>query len=248
MLEFHSVSCTIKKKEILRDISFSVKSGRIVALLGKNGSGKTTLLRAANLEIPHEGSILLNREPIHSFSPRERARRMAYLPQRLAAPAMSVSSLVSLGRLPHMPPFSRLSVYDRTTVLEALKATDALSLAERPVHALSGGERQRAHLAMAIAQGAPLLLLDEPTTYLDTDARRSFFSLLAGLVRSEGKAALCVLHDINDAIRLADDIALLENGRLVFFGSTAVFIEGNLPTKHFGLVAHKTAGDLPFYY
>ena len=248
MLEFCHVSCTLKKKEILQDISFTVDHGRIVALLGRNGCGKTTLVRAANREVSHGGSILLEGKPLSALSPRERACGIGYLPQRLAAPAITVASLVSLGRLPHIPPLSRPGEGDRAAVLEAMEATDTLRLADRYIGELSGGERQRAHLAMALAQRTPLLMLDEPTAYLDTDARRHFLALLSRLVRSEAKAALCVLHDINDAIRLADDIALLEGGRLVFFGSTAAFIEGDLPQKHFGLTAHKCEGDLPFYF
>ena len=248
MLEFSNLSCTVKKKQILRDISFSVKRGRIVALLGKNGSGKTTLLRAINHEIRYTGDIYLDGAPIDALTPRERAVKAAYLPQRLATPSMSVRELVSLGRFPHLSPLSRLGERDRTAVSDALTATDTIGLADIPVATLSGGERQRAYLAMALAQSTPLLLLDEPTTYLDTDARRAFLRLLTKLVRKDGKSALCVLHDINDAIRTADDIALLEGGRLTFFGSTADFLEKRLPEDAFGLTAHKTDCDLPFYY
>lgn len=248
MLEFSKVSCKIKKKEILTDISFSVKQGHIVALLGKNGSGKTTLLRAASLGLSYTGSIFLRNADLSTYSPRKMALQMAYLPQSLAVPAMSVTSLVSLGRLPHMPLFSRMSDTDRAAVDTAMRLTDILHLADMSVSTLSGGERQRAYLAMALAQEAPLLLLDEPTTYLDIDARRAFLSLLVRIVRTEAKAALCVLHDINDAVRLADDIALLEGGRLAYFGSAAEFMEKGIPEKHFGLSAHKTADALPFYY
>ena len=248
MLEFHNLSVTLGKKKILSDITLSVREGRIVALLGKNGSGKTTLLRAVCGEMRFEGGICLGGEPIGALTPRTRALRMAYLPQTLAAPAMRVTDMVSLGRLPHLAPLSRLGEGDRNAVLHAMEATDVLPLAERPVRELSGGERQRAHLAMALCQEAPLLLLDEPTTYLDTDARRGFLALLSRLVREEGKAALCVLHDVNDAIRTADDIALLENGRLVFFGEVSAFIDNGLAKTHFGLTPHATDGAFPFYY
>ena len=248
MLEFKNVSVTLGKKTILSDISFSVSEGRIVALLGRNGSGKTTLLRAACGDVRVGGGIYRDKEPSGALAPRTRALRMAYLPQRLAAPAMRVIDMVSLGRVPHIPPLSRLGATDRDAVLRAMEATDVLPLAERAVRELSGGERQRAHLAMALCQEAPLLLLDEPTTYLDTDARRGFLALLSRLVREEKKAALCVLHDLNDAIRMADDIALLENGRLVFFGSTSAFIDSSLAKTHFGLTAHATDDEFPFYY
>lgn len=248
MLEFSAVSYSIKKKELLRDISFSVRPGQIVALLGKNGSGKTTLLRAVNREIPYRGSITLGGTPIEALGARERALRAAYLPQTLRAPAIAASDLVALGRLPHRAPFSRLSDGDRAAILHAMTVTDVLPFAASPVDRLSGGERQRVYLAMALAQGAPLLLLDEPTTYLDTDARKSLLSLISGLVRNEGKAALCVLHDINDAIRLADEIALLDGGALAFFGKTADFLEKRLPQEFFGLSEHKSASDLPFFY
>ena len=248
MLEFRNLSVTLGKKTILSDITFSVKPQRIVALLGKNGSGKTTLLRAACSNLRFEGDIYLDSTPIDMLTPRTRALRMAYLPQTLAAPAMRVIDMVSLGRLPHISPLSRLGEADRDAVLRAMEATDVLPLAERTVRELSGGERQRAHLAMALCQEAPLLLLDEPTTYLDTDARCGFLTLLSRLVREEKKAALCVLHDVNDAIRTADDIALLEGGRLVFFGDVSAFINGNFAKTHFGLTAHATDDQFPFYY
>ena len=248
MLEFSAVSYSIKKKEILHDISFSVTPGRIVALLGKNGSGKTTLLRAVNREIAYRGSITLDNTPIEALGARERALRAAYLPQTLRAPKMMVKDLVALGRMPHKAPLSRLSDADRAAVLRAMEATDTLALAECPADRLSGGERQRVYLAMALAQEAPLLLLDEPTTYLDTDARKGLLSLVSTLVRNEKKAALCVLHDINDAIRLADDIALLDAGHLSFFGKTDEFLEKRLPQEFFGLSAHKVENGLPFFY
>ena len=248
MLELHNVSVTLGKKRILSDISFAVRPQRIVALLGKNGSGKTTLLRAACGDLRFEGDICLDGTPIGELTPRMRALRMAYLPQTPAAPAMRVIDMVSLGRLPHISPLSRLAEDDRDAVLRAMQETDVLSLAERAVRELSGGERQRAPLAMALCQGAPLLLLDEPTTYLDTDARRGFLTLLSRLVRAEKKAALCVLHDLNDAIRMADDIALLADGRTVFFGSVSAFIDSGLAKTHFGLTPHATDDQFPFYY
>lgn len=248
MLEFSNVSVTLKHRALLQSISFPVEDGRIVALLGRNGSGKTTLLRAAGRDVRYGGSITLDGTPIEALTPRERALRMAYLPQVLRAPAITVTELVSLGRLPHRSPLSRMSEEDLGAVHAAMEATGVLPLAKLPADRISGGERQRAYLAMALAQEAPLLLLDEPTTYLDADARCGFLGLLTRLVRDEGKAALCVLHDVNDAIRTADAIALLDGGRLAFFGSVASFIDGGLPEAFFGLTAHHTSDELPFYY
>ena len=249
MLEFQNVSYSVGGRAILNDVSFALPKGRFTVLLGRNGRGKTTLLRAVNREIAHKGCILLDGVPTERLALRERARRISLLPQVLPTAEMTVGELVALGRLPHLAPLARMSEGDRAAVAHALALTEAERLAERRLSSLSGGERQRAFLAMALAVEAPILLLDEPTTYLDADARRQFLALLCRLVREEGKTVLAVLHDLNEALRTADSILLLREGCLAFCGTPEEFAAEGLPEREFGLHPHPAAdGGLPFYY
>ena len=152
-----------------------------------------------------------------------------------------------LGRTPYLDLLSRPAPSDREAVHLAMREADVLPLAERTVASLSGGERQKAYLAMLLAQDTPCVLLDEPTSYLDADAKRQLLANVKSLA-AENKAVLAVLHDLNDAIRVADDVLLLSDGELIFSGSVAEFIASDLATLHFGLARHDSADALPFYY
>lgn len=248
MLEFKNVGYRIGHREILSDVSFPLRAGRVTAIIGHNGSGKTSLFRAVNREIPYDGEILIAGRVTTELSPMERARRVAILPQVLPTPPLTVRELAALGRTPHQSLLSRPSAADREAVERALACCDLAPLAERRLEGLSGGERQRAYLSMLLATEAPLLLLDEPTTYLDADARRGILSLLCRLSREEGRGVAVVLHELNDAIRYADDIALLAAGQLVFYGTVTQFLATDLAERHFGLTRHAVGGDLPFFY
>ena len=248
MLDVLSLSCEKNGKLILDTVTAHVKRGRITALLGKNGSGKTTLLRCLCREISYGGCVRIAGRDTAEMTPRERALALSYLPQLLPTPHLTVRELVGLGRSPYLSLLARPSESDRAAVLSAMHRTEIASLAERDLLSLSGGERQRAFLAMMLAQGTPLLLLDEPTSYLDATARRALLSLLASLVNTEEKTILTVLHDVNDAVRLADDILLLDNGRLAFQGSKEDFLAAGLPERHFGLTRVGNDGGLPFFY
>ena len=249
MLEFKSVGYRACGTDIISDITLTVRTGRMTALLGKNGSGKTTLLRAATREIPYSGQILLDGRPSEVIPPRERAKRLGLLPQMLPAVPLSVRELVGLGRTPYLSLLSRPSPADRAVTEHAISTCGLGSLAEAELTTLSGGERQRAFLAMLLAQEVSMMLLDEPTAYLDADARKSTLTLLGHLILSGEKGALVVLHDLNDAIRYADDIALLDRGRLLFCGTVADFLDSHLPEKHFGLSRIGCdGGGLPYFY
>lgn len=249
MLELCNVSVCQKRHPLLKDITLSLKSGRITVLLGKNGSGKTTLLRAINRELPYSGTIRLVGDDNASLSPRERAKRAALLHQILPTPTLTVRELVSLGRTPYRPLLSHATSTDIAVTETALEAVGLLPLAERLLPTLSGGERQRAYLAMILAQEAPLILLDEPTSYLDADARHTILTLLRNISTQRNRTALVVLHDVNDAIRLADDLLLLSDGQLLFHGERERFLAEKLPERAFGLARHDTETDpLPFYY
>ena len=249
MLEFKNVSLTLSGQRILKDVSLTVPRGGITVLVGRNGSGKTSLFRAAGREVSYRGTILLDGTDIAALPPRERARRIAILPQILPDVTFTVEELVALGRTPHRTLLSRPSLADAAAVEEAVAAVGLTSLADARLPTLSGGERQRAFLGMTVAQGAELLLLDEPTTYLDTAARRRLLALIDTLVREKGKTAFLILHDLNDAVRMADRLVLLDAGGIAFDGTPAEFIAAGLPERHFGLLSHAAGEDtIPFYY
>ena len=249
MLELKGLSLILGGRRILNEVDLEITRGRVTVLLGKNGSGKTSLLRCINRERPYLGDILLDGVNITLLSPKKRARRVAYLPQLLPQAEITVGELALLGRMPHLGPLAIAGEADRAAAHAALATVGLLDRADERLTALSGGELRRAYLAMTLAQEAPLLLLDEPTAHLDTDAKRELLSLISRLVREEGRTALLVLHDLNDAIRIADDIALLEAGKLVFFGARDAFLAEGLPERAFGLAPHRTEDDpLPFYY
>lgn len=219
MLAFSHVSVRTGKTEILRDVDFSLTPGRITVLLGKNGSGKSTLLQCVNRMRRYDGTILLAGADIASLSPVERARRVALFPQFLPETAFTVETLVSLGRSPYTGPDGRLSAADREAVQDAMALAGVTEYRQRTVSSLSGGEKQRAWLAMVLAQDTPLLLLDEPASFLDTDARRELYEILRLLVRERGKTVLTVLHDLNEAVRLGEDVVVLADHTACFRGS-----------------------------
>jgi iron complex transport system ATP-binding protein len=249
MLELRKLSLILGGRRILDEVDLEIKPGRVTVLLGKNGSGKTSLLRCINRERPYLGDILLDGVNITLLSPKNRAQRVAYLPQLLPTAKITAGELALLGRMPHLGLLAISGEADRAAARAALSTVGLLDRTDERLTALSGGELRRAYLAMILAQEAPLLLLDEPTAHLDTDAKRELLSLISRLVREEGRTALLVLHDLNDAIRIADDIALLEAGKLVFFGARDAFLSEGLPERAFGLPPHRAEDDpLPFYY
>jgi iron complex transport system ATP-binding protein len=211
---------------VIEGLSLQVARGRITVLVGANASGKSTLLRAlGRLLHPEAGEVLLDGKAIASLSTREVARRLAILPQGPVAPeALTVRQLVAQGRYAHQRLLRRWSAEDEAALAGALEATDIGDLAGRPVDQLSGGQRQRAWIAMALAQQTDLLLLDEPTTYLDLAHQVSILELIAQLNVRDGRTIVMVLHDLNQAARYADQIVALRAGAIVAAGSAAQII------------------------
>lgn len=218
MLDFIKTSISINGLSIVKDISFTVKSSKITVLLGKNGSGKSTLLSALGGSTKYKGEISLQGQSLSSLFAPERARKIALLPQILPQTGMSVEELCILGRNPHIGTLGFLSAYDREVIDGALKQARVIELRHRALNTLSGGERQRAFIAMMLSQQAELLVMDEPTTFMDTAARRELLELCLEL-RSCGKTLLLVLHDLSEAVRIADDIIIIESGKVTFKGS-----------------------------
>ena len=235
MLEFQNVSIRYEK-EVLSDISFALHGGEMTVLLGANGTGKTSLLRTVVGEVPYAGRIMLDGAPLQALRAKERATRISLLPQHLPAPALTVRETVALGLSPHV---TRPSQKEWKTVDRTLEALALTPLADRAVCTLSGGERQRVFFAMLLVQNTPVLLLDEPTAYLDPAQRARLFARLAKQAK-EGKAILAVLHDLSEAVAVADRILLLHRGRLVFDGTSEQFVANEVAERMLG-VRHYTA-------
>jgi iron complex transport system ATP-binding protein len=202
--------------EILHGLDLDVPPGRITVIVGANASGKSTLLRAmSRLLTPGRGQVLLDGKSIHRTPTRELARIVGLLPQSPIAPeGITVDDLVRRGRHPHNSLFSRWTAADEAAVGRALTATRTVDLAERPVDELSGGQRQRVWMAMALAQETSILLLDEPTTFLDINHQVEILDLLVDLNRARGTTVVMVLHDLNLGARYADHLVALADGRI----------------------------------
>ncbi|MBX8575843.1 Fe(3+) dicitrate ABC transporter ATP-binding protein FecE [Pseudomonas cichorii] len=219
---------------IVQALSFSPPPGKVTALIGPNGCGKSTLLKAfARILTPQSGTLSLDGQAYAQLSPRELARKIAFLPQVLPIPeGVSVRQLVAYGRSPHNSLWGRLSGADRSSVDQALQRMELEALAERPLSDLSGGQRQRAWLAMVLAQDAAIVLLDEPTTYLDISHQVELLDLMRQL-SVEGKTVITVLHDINQACRYADHLAVMQAGRLVASGTPDEVLDTELVSRVF---------------
>ena len=192
MLELRGIAAGYGGTPVLREISFTVPKGSLTALIGPNGCGKTTLLRAAARQLPLlAGEILLDGRPVSSYGRTEFARKAAFMPQVRSVPAITAGALVAHGRFPHLGFSRRLRPEDRAAVQAAMEATGVADWANRDLRALSGGERQRVYLAMALAQDTDLILLDEPTTYLDPGRQFELLDLIASLP-GRGKTVVMV--------------------------------------------------------
>ena len=219
-----------KKFDAVKDVSFHIEKGTIVSLIGPNGCGKSTVLKAIarQTEIAR-GTILLDGKDRGTLSHRQAARVMALLPQQVSAPEdATVQSLVEYGRTPFLRFARGLTAEDRETVRWALKIMGLEQLRDRQVYTLSGGERQRVWLAMCLAQKPQLLLLDEPTTYLDIGTQYETLRLVRMLNRQYGLTVLMVLHDLNQAARFSQKILAMREGRLVGEGSVEQVISADV--------------------
>jgi iron complex transport system ATP-binding protein len=224
------------ERDVLRGLACPLPPGEITAIVGANASGKSTLLRAfARLLKPSSGHVLLDGAEISTLPTREVARRLGFLPQSPVPPeGLTVEDLVQRGRFPHQKLGRRSTAEDREKVDWALRATGTDELRERPLDRLSGGQRQRAWIAMALAQDTPVLLLDEPTTYLDLAHQLEVLDLLVDL-HAAGRTIGIVLHDLNHAARYAHHLIALKDGAIVAAGPPAEIVDEGLVRQVFGL-------------
>ena len=225
------------ERSVLRGVDFDVPPGKITAIVGANACGKSTLLRAlSRLLRPTTGQVLLDGASIHRMPPKELARELGLLPQAPIAPdGISVLDLVGRGRHPHQGLWARWSADDDLAVAHALEATGVADLADRDVDELSGGQRQKVWIAMALAQETGILLLDEPTTYLDINHQIEVLDLLVDLNRKRGTTIVMVLHDLNLAARYSDQLAALVAGKIDVMGHPKEILTSAMVQRVFGL-------------
>lgn len=237
LFEAQGISCSVDDRIIIPETSFSLEQGRIYGLVGANGSGKSTLIKMLARQRPVQtGSLSLLGKPVADYASRDFARAVGYMPQFTpAAEGMTVSELVALGRFPWHGALGRFGPADQAKVDEALQQTDLTGFADRLVDSLSGGERQRVWLAMMIAQDTRCLLLDEPTSALDISHQMDMLSLIRDLSKERGLGVVVVLHDINMAARICDEIIALSGGRIIARGTPDDIMSADVLAGIYGL-------------
>ncbi len=242
-LALRGVAVALGGSPILRNIDLQLGEGEVLGLLGRNGAGKTTLLRVATRVLrPDAGEILLRGRSLEAHSRRELARAMAVVPQETAVPfAFRALEVVLMGRAPHLGLLGFETGRDVALAAQAMERVGIAHLAERPVTLLSGGERQLVVLARALAQDAPLLLLDEPTAFLDLRHRLEVLAIVRELARA-GRSALVVSHDLGLAARYCDRLALLGDGEILADGPPCEVLTPDSLRRAFGIEAEVVRG------
>lgn len=240
--EIHARNLTLayENTTIITNLSVSIPAGEVTALVGPNGCGKSTLLRGiSRLLKPRIGTVTLSALDIWKLPTKELAKRLGILPQGPVAPeGLTVHELVAQGRYPHQSWFQQWSLEDERVTADALEITGIVEFADRPVDTLSGGQRQRAWIAMTLAQDSDVILLDEPTTFLDLAYQIDVLDLLHSLNRERGKTIVMVLHDLNQACRYADHLIAVKAGEIVAEGKPELIVDAELVRQVFGLDCH----------
>ena len=243
MIQLDDLNFSYGGRTVLHNISAAFSPGKLYAVLGPNGSGKTTLIRLlSRLLQPDSGSLTLDGKSYACYGRKEFARQLALLPQARPIPAISVQDLVSHGRFPYLGLSRTPGKDDLDAVERAMAAVNVQAFAGRDLRQLSGGERQRAYLALLLAQDTRYVLLDEPTTYLDASAQ---FSVMENLkcMSQDGKCVIAVLHDLNLALSFADEICLLDQGRIAAFGAPEALVEQGVLDRVFSIRCRSVVVD-----
>jgi iron complex transport system ATP-binding protein len=236
-LSARALTLAYERRTVTEDLTVAVPDRSFTVVVGPNACGKSTLLRALSRTLrPRSGTVLLDGHDIHSLPARTVARTLGLLPQSPTAPdGITVADLVARGRYPHQRLLRQWSRQDERVVAESMAATGVADLAGAYVDELSGGQRQRVWIAMALAQETPLLLLDEPTTFLDIAHQIDVLDLCARLHREQDRTLVAVLHDLNHAARYATHLIAMRDGRVVAEGDPSSIVTGDLVESVFGL-------------
>lgn len=251
MIEFCNLTAGYNGVAVVQNVSFACNKGEVVAIIGKNGSGKSTLLKVATRQIPSiSGAVFVNNKNINEFKQKELAKILGIMPQVRKVPCISAGNLVMHGRFPYLS-FPRIpSAKDKQIVLQAMKDTNTFQFFDKNVSNLSGGERQRVYLAMLLAQQTDVVLLDEPATFLDMSCQFDLLDLIENL-KNCNKAVLAVMHDIGQALSIADKIAVVSDNTIAFFGSPQQLMQSQGIQKFMGVFPHTAVdenGDIGYYF
>jgi iron complex transport system ATP-binding protein len=230
-------------RQILKEINLEVKPGEVLAVIGPNGSGKSTLIRVSSgILIPQRGSVTVDDINVHNLTPERRARLISVVPQAVRLPdSFSAFETVLMGRTSYVGWLGNESKVDRQASISAMERTNTGCLAEQYIGELSGGEQQRVLIARALAQAAPVMLMDEPTAHLDLKYQSSIMGLIQSLAHNDGLAVLIVLHDLNLASLYADRVALIVGGKLLACGSPEEVLNAETLTNAYGVPVNVVA-------
>ena len=235
MIELRTLTVMLGGRPVVDRVDANVADGEWLALIGPNGAGKTTLLRAISRLVPFDGEIELGGRSLRDLSRGELARLVAVVPQDPSTPPwMTVAEYVLLGRTPHLGPLAKEGAHDRDAAARALGRLDLLPFAGRRLGTLSGGEKQRVVVARALAQEAPIVLLDEPTAALDIGHQQQALELLDGLRAESGLTLVAAMHDLTLAAQYADRMLLLDTGRVVADGTPPEVLTEAAIAEHYG--------------
>lgn len=238
IIKAQNICVSINDKEIVHNLSLEIPEGKVTAIIGPNGCGKSTTLKALSRILPYKGSVTFKGSEMSALSQREFAKSLAILTQSPQAPSdLTVNDLVEMGRFPHRGFLGRGGKDDKEHVEWALAQTGVTAMRNRLLNTLSGGERQRAWIAMALAQRPEVLLLDEPTTYLDICHQLEIMQLIGRLNQELGLTVVMVVHDLNHAIMYADHVVVVKAGKLVTSGAPREIITADLLAEVFKVKA-----------
>lgn len=250
MLSFESVSAGYKDITVLQDVDMQCRSGCITTLIGKNGCGKTTLIRTLLGVLPlMSGKIYIDNAEISTLSHRDHAKKVAYLAQSKGIPDITAGRMVLHGRFPYLSYPRRYSKEDIAIALDAMNELGISELYDRHMSTLSGGMRQKVYIAMALAQCSPVIAMDEPTAYLDPEQQMKFAASVRSL-SGKGKTVLLVLHDIPLALKISDFIAVMDGGKIAFFGTPDETLQSDVIDKLYGVKigsVHSNPGTQYYY-
>jgi len=250
MVETKNLSVNYGKSEILHGISFSAEKNEITTIIGNNGCGKSTLLKAVTGILPHtDGEIYIGGNPITKLTPPERARLTAYLPQGKNTPDITAGRMVLHGRFPYLSYPRKYKKEDYEIAEDAMEKMGISELADKPMAELSGGTRQKVYIAMALAQHSPIILLDEPTSYLDLKQQMKFLRIARELAET-GKTVILVLHDLLFTLKISDRVCVMENGRMIMQDTPENVLHSGILRKLYGIEVRTldTACGTQYYY
>ena len=249
MIDIRDMTTEYEYGDPFRIPEMKLEEGKITTIIGRNGSGKSTLLKAIAGIKRYKGSILINGKESREHKAYERARKVAYLPQNLKIAEIDVKTLVEHGRYAWHGNLRRMSENDKRIIDEALKITGIYELRDRSLRDLSGGERQRAYLAMVIAQDTPMIMLDEPTTYMDPGVQQGFFDIVKKLA-AKGRGIVMVCHNIEQSLTYSDMIYIMDNRSVKAFGTPGSLVEDDTVFREvFGISVKKVDdGSLLYPY